>query len=95
MKLHLITLVFGVAIGGAAGVWYGGQHPEAAATEQRDALQTRLKVAQTAVDQTQRELDARAAHPNETHLVSTDTLKQVHDEEQAKAQQLQSELGGQ
>jgi uncharacterized protein HemX len=89
----LVTLVLGLAVGGGVGVWYGGHHPEAAAAEQRDALEARLKVAETATDQTQRELEARAGKPDTGHLVSTATLKQIHDEEQTKVADLQAQLG--
>jgi hypothetical protein len=89
----LITLVVGLAIGGAGGVWYGGHHPEAAATEEHSALQADLQFHQAAKDQLDKEIAKRQASPDSHGLLSLETLQKLSDEQKTDIQNIQQQLG--
>jgi hypothetical protein len=89
----LVMLFVGLVIGGGVGVWYGGNHPEAGASEEHSVLQGKLQFHQAAKDQLDKEIAKRETSPDSKGLLSLDTLKQLDDEQASDIQTIQQQLG--
>jgi hypothetical protein len=86
----LFILIVGAALGFGGGIYYSARHPDNAASltasAQHDALEAQLKFAQTATTELNKAIDSGHS------VINKDTLTNLRDEQQKKADTIQAEL---